>query len=133
MTAAPDRDGFASRLQRERYARGWTQQQAIDRLKRLAHERGYGRRFDGLDVPMLSRYEHGRIRRPRAPLPELFAALYDVPAAVLFPSPRRLVPADDAAAEAVVQVLEALAHPAVRAQVLTLLGADAAGVVGGSG
>jgi transcriptional regulator with XRE-family HTH domain len=133
MLTAGDGASFATRLQCERYARRWTQQEAIDRLKRLAHERGYGQRFDGLDINALSRYEHGRIRRPRAPLPELFAALYGVPAAVLFPAPRRplpgrrLVPADDAAAETVVQVLEALAHPAVRAQILTLLGADATG------
>jgi transcriptional regulator with XRE-family HTH domain len=141
MPTAGDSAGFATRLQRERHARGWTQQQAIDRLKRLAHERGYGQRFDGLDSNTLSRYEHGRIRRPRAPLPELFAALYGVPAAVLFPAPhqpvprRRLVRAEDAAAEAVVQVVEALAHPAVRAQILVLLGADVAAsarVVSGS-
>jgi transcriptional regulator with XRE-family HTH domain len=111
MQVAMGRAGVATRLQHERHARGWTQQQAIDRLKRLAHERGYGQRFDGLDVNTLSRYEHGRIRRPRAPLPELFAALYGVPAAALFPAlhrptRRRLVPVEDATAEAVVQVLE---------------------------
>lgn len=33
----------------------------------------------------MSRYERGRIRRPRAPLPELFAALYRVPMEELFP------------------------------------------------
>src|SRR6266498_3914177 len=113
MTAASS-DGLVTRLQRERYLREWTQQEAVDRLKRLAWEQGYGQRFDGLDINALSRYEHGHIRRPRKPLPELFAALYGVPAAVLFPasrrpSSRRLVPADDAAAETVVQVLEALA------------------------
>jgi hypothetical protein len=42
-----DGGGFLTPLQRERYARDWTQQEAIDRLKRLAHERGYGQRFDG--------------------------------------------------------------------------------------
>ncbi len=45
-----------------------------------------------------------------------------------------LVVADDTAAETVVKVLEALAHPAVRAQVLALLGTVApepAGVGGG--
>ncbi len=141
MLTAGDGAGFATRLQRERYARRWTQQEAIDRLKRLAHEQGYGQCFDGLDINALSRYENGHIRRPRVPLPELFAALYKVPAAVLFPAPRqptprrRLVAAEDAAAEMVVQVLEALAHPAVRAQILALLGtdaADAAAVVSGS-
>ncbi len=136
MLTADDSVGFPTRLQRERYARRWTQQEAIDRLKRLAHEQGYGQRFDGLDIRTLSRYETGRIRRPRAPLPELFAAMYGVPAVVLFPAPRqlsptrRLVPADDVAAETVVQVLEALAHPAVRAQILALLGADAADSAG---
>jgi hypothetical protein len=44
---AGDSDGFATRLQRERRVRGWTQQEAIDRLKRLAYERGDGHRFDG--------------------------------------------------------------------------------------
>ncbi len=139
MTAASS-DGLVTRLQRERYLREWTQQEAVDRLKRLAWEQGYGQRFDGLDINALSRYEHGHIRRPRKPLPELFAALYGVPAAVLFPAlrrplpARRLVVADDTAAETVVKVLEALAHPAVRAQVLALLGTVApepAGVVGG--
>jgi transcriptional regulator with XRE-family HTH domain len=86
MVTAGESADFVRRLQRERYARGWTQQQAIDRLKRLAHERGDGHRFDGLDVNTLSRYEHGRIRRPRAPLRALFAALYEMPAAELFPS-----------------------------------------------
>ena len=80
--------GVVTRLQRERHARGWSQQQVIDRLKRLAYERGYGQRFDGLEVNTLSRYEHGRIRRPRAPLPELFAALYKVPVSELFPARR---------------------------------------------
>jgi transcriptional regulator with XRE-family HTH domain len=139
MPAVGEQAGFATRLQGERYARGWTQQQTIDRLKRLACERGYGQRFDGLDVQTLSRYEQGHIRRPRKPLPELFAALYGLPVAVLFPArhrpaPRRLVPVEEATAAAVVQVLEAVAHPAVRAQILALLGTDtdAAGVPGGS-
>jgi len=128
MLATSDSPGFVTRLQRERYLREWTQQQAVDRLKRLAWEQGYGQRFDGLDINTLSRYEHGHIRRPRAPLPELFAALYGVPAAVLFPAlhrpaPGRLVPVEDATAAAVVRVVEALGHPAVRAQILALLGA----------
>jgi transcriptional regulator with XRE-family HTH domain len=76
---------YRTALQRERCRRGWTQQEAIDRLKRLAYERGHGRRFDGLDVNTLSRYEHGRIRRPHPPLPALFAALYQVPEEELFP------------------------------------------------
>jgi transcriptional regulator with XRE-family HTH domain len=77
-----------SRLRHEREIRGWTQQDTIDHLKRLAHECGYGGRFDGLDVNALSRYERGRIGRPRDPLPGLFAALYGQPADVLFPSRR---------------------------------------------
>ncbi len=98
--ALPVSNGFVTRLQRERYARGWTQQQAVDRLKRLAYEQGYGQRLDGLDVQALSRYEHGRIRCPRAPLPALFATLYQVPAAVLFPRPARrpMLPAPPAGA-----------------------------------
>jgi transcriptional regulator with XRE-family HTH domain len=76
---------YRTALQRERHRRGWTQQQAIDRLKRLAYEQGHGRRFDGLDGNTLSRYERGRIRRPRPPLPALFAALYQVPVGELFP------------------------------------------------
>ncbi|HEV8374148.1 MAG TPA: hypothetical protein VGR68_13195 [Actinomycetota bacterium] len=73
-------------LRQERLVRGWTQQRAVDELKRLAWRRGYGVRLDGLDVGALSRYERGRIRRPRAPLPELLAALYDRPVWVLFPA-----------------------------------------------
>jgi transcriptional regulator with XRE-family HTH domain len=73
-------------LRQERLVRGWTQQRAVDELKRLAWRRGYGVRLNGLDVGALSRYERGRIRRPRAPLPELFAALYDRPVWVLFPA-----------------------------------------------
>jgi transcriptional regulator with XRE-family HTH domain len=83
-----------TRLQRERHRRGWTQQEAIDRLKRLAHARGHGDRLDGLDTNTLSRYEHGRIRRPRPPLPELFATLYQVPVEALFPSHPAAVTAD---------------------------------------
>ncbi len=139
MLPASYTPGFVTRLQRERYLRGWTQQQTVDRLKRLAWEQGYGQRFDGLDVNTWSRYEHGHIRRPRAPLPELFAALYEVPATALFPAPARptrwrgRAPANGTAAyeeaarlpaEALWRVLEALAHPSVRAQVLALLDAS---------
>jgi transcriptional regulator with XRE-family HTH domain len=86
-------DGFATRLQRERCVRGWTQQEPIDRLKRLAFEQGDGHRFDGLDSNTLSHYEHGHIRRPRAPLRALFAALYEVRVAELFPNRTPIVPA----------------------------------------
>jgi transcriptional regulator with XRE-family HTH domain len=78
--------GEGTVLRQERLARGWTQQQAVDELKRLAWRRGYGAHLDGLDVGALSRYERGRIRRPRAPLPGLLAALYDRPVWVLFPA-----------------------------------------------
>lgn len=78
-------EGYRTRLQRERLVRGWTQQQVVDRLKRLAFEAGYGLTLDGLEVNALSRLENGRILRPRAPLPELFAALYELPVAVLLP------------------------------------------------
>jgi transcriptional regulator with XRE-family HTH domain len=90
-TRSSDSSQYRTVLQRERCRRGWTQQEAIDRLKRLAYEQGHGRRFDGLDVNTLSRYEHGRIRRPRPPLPALFAALYQVPVEELFPSVARPV------------------------------------------
>jgi transcriptional regulator with XRE-family HTH domain len=84
-------------LRRERLARGWTLQQTVDALKRLAHDRGYGTRLDGLDANAISRYEHGRIRRPHPPLPELFAALYQRPVPVLFPAVTE--PTDAQAAE----------------------------------
>lgn len=56
------------------------------RAQRLAHEHGYGTRLDGLDANTISRYEHGRVCRPRPPVPELFAALYQHPVPVLFPA-----------------------------------------------
>lgn len=82
-------DGNWSPLRHEREVRRWTQQRAIDHLKQLAHDCGYGNRFDGLDVNTLSRYERGRIGRPRDPLPDLFAALYGKPTELLFPERRR--------------------------------------------
>jgi transcriptional regulator with XRE-family HTH domain len=124
MPAAGDGGGFITRLQRERYARGWTQQEAIDRLKRLAYERGYGRRFDGLDSNTMSRYERGCIRRPRAPVPELFAVLYEVPVEELFPGrkpavaawalPRQRAKLRVVGGELVEVVILAAAQPVVR-------------------
>jgi hypothetical protein len=84
--AEPVAEGYRTRLQQERLLHGWTQQQVVDRLKRLAFEAGCGRTLDGLDVNALSRLENGRILRPRAPLPKLFAALYRLPVAMLFPT-----------------------------------------------
>src|SRR6266508_1833293 len=78
--------GFKTPLQRERKLRRWKQQQVIDRIKQLAHERGYRNTLDGFEVNALSRLENGRIGRPRDPLPELFARLYDKPEEVLFPT-----------------------------------------------
>jgi hypothetical protein len=78
--------GFKTPLQRERKLRRWKQQQVIDRIKQLAHERGYRNTLDGFEVNALSRLENGRIGRPRDPLPELFAGLYDLPEEVLFPT-----------------------------------------------
>jgi transcriptional regulator with XRE-family HTH domain len=77
--------GFKTPLQRERKLRRWKQQQVIDRIKQLAHERGYRNTLDGFEVNALSRLENGRIGRPRDPLPELFARLYELPEEVLFP------------------------------------------------
>lgn len=77
--------GYKTQLQRERKRRGWRQQYVIDALKQLAHDYGYGSTLDGFDVTALSRYENGRLGRPRDPLPELFAKLYSRRVEELFP------------------------------------------------
>src|SRR6266508_5208688 len=77
--------GYKTQLQRERKRRGWRQQYVIDALKQLAHDHGYGSTLDGFDVTALSRYENGRLGRPRDPLPEVFAKLYGKPVEELFP------------------------------------------------
>ncbi len=78
--------GYKTPLQRERKLRRWKQQEVIDRIKQLAHGCGYRNTLDGFEVNALSRLENGRIGRPRDPLPELFARLYDKPEEVLFPT-----------------------------------------------
>ncbi len=82
--------GYRTPLQRERKRRGWRQQYVIDALKQLTHDQGYGNTLDGFDVTSLSRYENGRLGRPRDPLPELFAKLYGKRAEELFPGRRLL-------------------------------------------
>jgi transcriptional regulator with XRE-family HTH domain len=83
--------GYRTSLQRERKLRGWRQQQVVDDIKRLAYLEGHGSTLDGLDVNALSRLENGRIHRPRDPLPELFAKLYEKPIEMLFPTSGELV------------------------------------------
>jgi hypothetical protein len=61
-------------LQRERRRRGWTQADVVDRLNALADKLGLGEL--GIDANAVSRHERGVIRRPRPPLPDLYARLY---------------------------------------------------------
>ncbi len=77
--------GYKTQLQRERKLRGWKQQRVVDDLKRIAHDLGYRNMLDGFDVTALSRYENGRLGRPRDPLPEVFAKLYGKRVEELFP------------------------------------------------
>lgn len=64
-------------LQRERHRRGWTQADVVDRLNALADKLGLGEL--GIDANAVSRHERGVIRRPRPPLPDLYARLYGRP------------------------------------------------------
>ena len=61
-------------LQRQRRRRGWTQADVVDRLNALACKLGLGEL--SIDTNAVSRHERGVIRRPRPPLPELYARLY---------------------------------------------------------
>jgi hypothetical protein len=79
-------------LQRERRRRDWTQADVVDRLNALAAKLGLGEL--GIDANAVSRHERGVIRRPRPPLPELYARLYGRSVRALWPD------ADPAAWEA---------------------------------
>ena len=72
-------------LQRERAARGpsWTQSRVAEELTDLAWQLGHGE--VGIDANAVSRHERGVIKRPRAPLPELYAALYKTTIDTLWP------------------------------------------------
>jgi hypothetical protein len=70
-------------LQRARGARGWSQARVADELRDLAWQLGHGEL--GIDANSVSRHERGVIRRPRDPLPELYARLYETPVEALWP------------------------------------------------
>jgi hypothetical protein len=70
-------------LRRARTARGWTQQRVADELRDLAWRAGHGEL--GIDANAVSRHERGVIGRPRDPLPELYAHLYESTVAALWP------------------------------------------------
>jgi len=72
-------------LQRARAARGpiWTQARVAEELRDLAWQLGHGE--VGIDANAVSRHERGIIKRPRAPLPELYAALYETSVEALWP------------------------------------------------
>jgi tetratricopeptide (TPR) repeat protein len=76
-----------SPLQHARWARGWTQAQVADRLRQLAWQFGYGEL--GIDANAVSRHERGVIRFPRAPLPDLYAELYQTTVGALWPGSHR--------------------------------------------
>jgi transcriptional regulator with XRE-family HTH domain len=71
----PDR--HRTPLQRERQRRGWTLEYVAEELRRLG--------WKGADPNAVSRHERGVIRRPRAPVPDLYAKLYGKPVAALWP------------------------------------------------
>jgi tetratricopeptide (TPR) repeat protein len=71
----PDR--HKTPLQRERQRRGWTLEYVAEELRRLG--------WKAADPNAVSRHERGVIRRPRAPLPDLYAKLYGKPVAALWP------------------------------------------------
>lgn len=70
-------------LQRERAARAWTQARVAEELRDLAWQLGHGEL--GVDANAVSRHERGVIARPRDPLPELYAILYETTVAALWP------------------------------------------------
>jgi tetratricopeptide (TPR) repeat protein len=75
-----------SPLQRQRRRRDWTQAQVVDRLRQLAWQFGYGEL--GIDANAVSRHERGVIRKPRSPLPDLYAELYQTTVEALWPGSR---------------------------------------------
>jgi hypothetical protein len=74
---------YRTPLQRERRIRGWSLQDVVDGLQQLAGKHGYGEL--GIDTNAVSRHERGVIKRPRAPLPELYSRLYRKPVRLLWP------------------------------------------------
>jgi transcriptional regulator with XRE-family HTH domain len=72
-------------LQRERRLRGWSQAEVADRLGNVVGpERGHPSL--GIDANAVSRHERGLIAFPRAPYPELYAALYGTTIEALWPT-----------------------------------------------
>lgn len=55
-----------------------------EELRGLAWQLGHGE--VGIDANAVSRHERGIIKRPRAPLPELYAVLYQTSVEALWPS-----------------------------------------------
>jgi hypothetical protein len=74
---------YKTPLQRERRIRGWSLEDVVESLQQLAGKHGYGEL--GIDANAVSRHERGVIKRPRAPLPELYGRLYRKPVRVLWP------------------------------------------------
>lgn len=71
-------------LRTERERRGWTLEEVADAIRQLGHERGHHNL--GIDANAVSRHERGVIGLPRHPYPTLYAALYGVPVAALWPT-----------------------------------------------
>jgi transcriptional regulator with XRE-family HTH domain len=76
----PSNATYQTLLQRERCTRGWPLTRVVAELNKLA-----GKEL-GLDPNTVSRYELGKIKRPRPPIPELFSRLYGKPVTRLFPA-----------------------------------------------
>jgi tetratricopeptide (TPR) repeat protein len=75
---------MGSPLRQERERRGWTLEQVADAIRQLGHERGHHNL--GIDSNSVSRHERGVVGLPRHPYPSLYAALYGVPVAALWPA-----------------------------------------------
>jgi hypothetical protein len=71
----PDR--HRTPLQRERQRRGWTLEYVAEELRRLG--------WKSADPNAVSRHERSVIKRPRPPVPDLYAKLYGKPVAALWP------------------------------------------------
>jgi hypothetical protein len=74
---------YKTPLQRERHLRGWSLEDVVDGLQQLAAKHGYGEL--GVDANAVSRHERGVVKRPRAPLSELYCRLYRRPERLLWP------------------------------------------------
>jgi hypothetical protein len=75
---------YRTPLQRERRIRGWSLEEVVEGLQQFAGKHGYGEL--GIDANAVSRHERGVIKRPRAPLPELYGRLYRKPVRLLWPN-----------------------------------------------